>query len=80
LRGIDHAKGFANIEFEDPDDCEHAIFNMNDSELFGKVIRVTYSKPQKKINDAKSVWQTEEYQQTVAGVTLERAGFVRVSV
>ena len=29
---------FALITFEDAEDCEHAIFNMNESEFFGKTI------------------------------------------
>ncbi len=53
------------MEFEDADDCEHAIFNMNESEFFGKVINVAYAKPIKKeIN--KAVWKTEDYLRTVA--------------
>ena len=47
--------GFAHIEFEDAEDCEHAIFNMNDSEFFGKVISVSYAKPMKK-DQSKPVW------------------------
>ena len=43
-----HAKNMAHVEFEDPEDCEHAIFNMNESEFFGKVISVSYAKPLKK--------------------------------
>ena len=29
-------KGYALVEFEDEEDAEHAIFNMNNSEFFGK--------------------------------------------
>ena len=42
------AKNFALIEFEDVDDGEHAIFNMNDSEFFGKVISVHWAKNSQK--------------------------------
>ena len=73
-------RGFAHIEFEDPDDCEHAIFNMNDSEFFGKVLKVQYAKPIKAKGQAgKSIWQSEEYVRTVAQPPPERAGLVRVS-
>ena len=34
----------AIIEYEDAEDSEHAIFNMQDSEFFGKVIKVRYAK------------------------------------
>ena len=37
---------FALITFEDAEDCEHAIFNMNESEFFGKTIQVSYAKGQ----------------------------------
>ena len=58
-------RGFAHVTFEDAYDCEHAIFNMNDSEFFGKVIRVQYAKLGKK-DTSKSIWQSEEYLRTVA--------------
>ena len=70
-------RGFAHIEFEDGDDCEHAIFNMNESEFFGKVITVSYAKPIKKDNN-KAVWQTEDYTRSVAQPPPERAGFVKI--
>ena len=37
---------FALVTFEDAEDCEHAIFNMNESEFFGKTIQVSYAKGQ----------------------------------
>ncbi|TNV79648.1 hypothetical protein FGO68_gene8716 [Halteria grandinella] len=70
-------KGFAHIEYEDSEDCEHAIFNMNESEFFGKVISVSYAKPMKK-DTSKPVWQTEEYHRTVAQPPPERAGLVKI--
>ena len=42
------AKNLALIEFEDVGDGEHAIFNMNDSEFFGKVISVHWAKNSQK--------------------------------
>jgi RNA recognition motif-containing protein len=38
-------RGFAYIEFEEPADAEEAIFNMNDSELYNRVIKVEVAKP-----------------------------------
>ena len=38
------ARNFALVEFEDVEDGEHAVFNMNDSEFFGKVIQVHWAK------------------------------------
>eukprot|EP00483_Globobulimina_turgida_P011574 UN11596 len=37
-------RGFGFIEFEDSNDAEHAIDNMDGSELFGRVLRVNLSK------------------------------------
>jgi peptidyl-prolyl isomerase E (cyclophilin E) len=68
----------AHVEFEESDDCQHAIFNMNDSEFFGKVISVSYAKPIKKESN-KPIWQTEDYLRTVAQPPPEKAGLVRVS-
>ena len=42
------ARNFALIDFEDVEDAEHAIFNMNDSEFFGKVISVHWAKNSQK--------------------------------
>lgn len=38
-------RGFAYIEFESADDAAEAIFNMNDSELYNRVIKVDIAKP-----------------------------------
>jgi RNA recognition motif-containing protein len=38
-------RGFAYIEFEDPEDAQEAIFNMNDAELYNRVIKVEMAKP-----------------------------------
>ncbi|KAK9467869.1 hypothetical protein V1512DRAFT_260260 [Lipomyces arxii] len=60
-------RGFAFIEYETPADAESAIDNMNLSELNGKTMRVSVSKPQKEtfdITDAKvAVWNQEQWLQ-----------------
>lgn len=38
-------RGFGFVEFEDEEDAQHAIDNMNDSELFGRVIKVNRARP-----------------------------------
>ena len=53
------AKNFALIEFEDNEDSEHAIFNMNESEFFGKVIAVHWAKnshKQQVMGKQKAIW------------------------
>lgn len=39
------------MEFEDPEDIKDAIDNMDQSELFGKVIKVNPAKPPKNVNE-----------------------------
>jgi RNA recognition motif-containing protein len=43
----DAHRGFGYVEFEVADDAQEAIDNMDQSELFGRVIRVAPAKPQK---------------------------------
>ena len=38
-------RGFAFCEFEDPEDAEEAIFNMDGAELLGRVIKVSLAQP-----------------------------------
>jgi len=44
-------RGFGYVEFEDPEDVKDAIDNMDQSELFGKVIKVNPAKPPKNANE-----------------------------
>jgi RNA recognition motif-containing protein len=73
-------RGFAYIEYESADDAEEAIFNMNDSELYNRVIKVDIAKPHRGLagldstlpgislplhHDSKwLVWQQEEWIKT----------------
>ena len=58
-------KGFGFVEFEEYEDCLHAIENMNDSELCGKVINVSFAKKKKlrenRLNSNKPIWTEEGY-------------------
>ena len=55
-------KGFGFIEYEDFEDCLHAIENMNDAELCGRVIRVNFARPQRfREGYYKPIWMEEEY-------------------
>ncbi|CEG49167.1 peptidyl-prolyl cis-trans isomerase e-like [Plasmopara halstedii] len=50
-------KGFGFIDFEDEADAKAAIDNMDESELFGKTLRVTIAKPDRpKLGSYKPVW------------------------
>jgi RNA recognition motif-containing protein len=47
----DPHRGFGYVEFELPEDAKEAIDNMDQSELYGRVIRVSAAKPQKDSNE-----------------------------
>ena len=44
-------RGFGYVEFEAPEDAREAIDNMDQSELFGRVLKVAQAKPQKDANE-----------------------------
>ena len=54
-------RGFGYIEFELPGDAKEAIENMDQSELFGRVLKVAAAKPQKESNEGlgskTAVWE-----------------------
>lgn len=57
-------RGYAFVEFEEPEDAREAIDNMDLSELYGKTLRVSKAKDKKKeleegLNSEKAVWQQE---------------------
>ncbi|XP_018333827.1 peptidyl-prolyl cis-trans isomerase E [Agrilus planipennis] len=65
-------RGFAFIEFEAAEDAAAAIDNMNDSELFGRTIRVNLAKPQRiKEGSTRPVWADDTWLQQHAGETLK---------
>lgn len=52
-------RGFAFVEFELSEDAEHALFNMNNAELYGRVLKLSYAKPQALARN-KAVWEVLE--------------------
>ncbi|RKF56185.1 Peptidyl-prolyl cis-trans isomerase E [Golovinomyces cichoracearum] len=56
-------RGFGYVEFEDPEDTIDAIDNMDQSEFFGKVIKVNAAKPSKNVNEGlgskTALWEQE---------------------
>lgn len=44
-------RGFAYVEFEDADDAKEAIDNMDKSEFFGRIIKVTAAKAPKNVGE-----------------------------
>jgi len=56
-------RGFGYVEFENEEDTKDAIDNMDQSELFGKVIKVNAAKPPKNVNEGlgskTALWEQE---------------------
>jgi RNA recognition motif-containing protein len=54
-------RGFGYVEFETASDAKEAIANMDQSELFGRIIKVAAAKPQKESNEGlgsrTAVWE-----------------------
>lgn len=68
-------RGFAFIEFELVEDAAAAVDNMNDSEMFGRTIRVNLAKPMKiKEGGSRAVWSDDTWLQEHAGKTLQKDG------
>ncbi len=44
-------RGFAYVEYEDAEDAKEAIDNMDQSEFFGRVIKVSAAKPPKSADE-----------------------------
>lgn len=47
----DPHRGFAYVEFEDAEDAKEAIDNMDQSEFFGRILKVSAAKPPKSAQD-----------------------------
>ncbi|KAI1197056.1 nuclear cap-binding protein [Nemania serpens] len=56
-------RGFAYVEYEDPEDAKEAIDNMDQSEFFGRVLKVSPAKPPKSADEGlgskTAVWEQE---------------------
>ena len=65
-------RGFGFVEFELAEDAAAAIDNMNESELFGRTIRVNIAKPMKiKEGYSRAVWSEDSWLKKYAGKTVE---------
>uniref|UniRef100_A0A7N6BZ97 Peptidyl-prolyl cis-trans isomerase n=1 Tax=Anabas testudineus TaxID=64144 RepID=A0A7N6BZ97_ANATE len=61
-------RGFAFIEFELAEDAAAAIDNMNESELFGRTIRVNIAKPMRiKEGSSRPVWSDDDWLKKFSG-------------
>lgn len=65
-------RGFAFVEFELVEDAAAAIDNMNESELYGRTIRVNVARPKMlKEGSSRPVWSEDTWLKKHAGQTLE---------
>ncbi|OMJ20981.1 Peptidyl-prolyl cis-trans isomerase E [Smittium culicis] len=55
-------RGFGFVEYEEPEDAEEAIFNMHNSEVYGRTIHVSLAKPGKYTSKSnRAVWSDESW-------------------
>ncbi|XP_066904279.1 peptidyl-prolyl cis-trans isomerase-like [Halyomorpha halys] len=72
-------RGFAFIEYEFAEDAAAAIDNMNDSEMFGRTIRVNLAKPQKiKEGSTRAVWADDTWLREHAGETVDEENVSKI--
>ncbi|RAO67652.1 uncharacterized protein BHQ10_003664 [Talaromyces amestolkiae] len=61
----DNHRGFGYVEFEVSQDAKEAIDNMDQSELYGRIIKVAAAKPQRDANEGlgskTAIWEQEGY-------------------
>uniref|UniRef100_A0A0R3TQI4 Peptidyl-prolyl cis-trans isomerase n=1 Tax=Rodentolepis nana TaxID=102285 RepID=A0A0R3TQI4_RODNA len=67
-------RGFAFIEYEEAEDSIAAIDNMNESEIFGRTIRVNIARPVKiREGYGKPVWSDDNWLKKYGGLGVEEA-------
>ena len=67
-------RGFAFVEFELAEDAAAAIDNMNESELYGRTVRVNVARPKMlKEGSSRPVWSEDTWLKKHAGKTLDEA-------
>jgi RNA-binding proteins (RRM domain) len=55
-------KGFAFVEYNDAEDANEAIYNLDGSELYGRVLTVNLAQRDRlNIHSNKAVWSTDEF-------------------
>ncbi|KAJ8903555.1 hypothetical protein NDN08_004659 [Rhodosorus marinus] len=58
--GSQKTRGFGFVQFESAEDAAAAVDNMNDSEVYGRRIRVNYARPLPKAGHGKAVWDATD--------------------
>jgi RNA recognition motif-containing protein len=70
-------RGFGYVEFEEAADAKEAIDNMNQSELYGRVIKVALAKPDRKETGEAGLGSTTAIWESVC--LSQRLGFIMAS-
>merc|ERR1719217_1446906 len=52
-------RGFAFVQFDERGDAADTIDNMNNAELFGRVLRVNIAKPSAAVGGHRPVWESQ---------------------
>jgi peptidyl-prolyl isomerase E (cyclophilin E) len=73
-------RGFCFVEFEDPEDAEEAVFNMDGAEILGRFIKVSLAQPNQ-VNKLSSggggkeeaIWKSDEWFQQYSGGGVDEA-------
>jgi peptidyl-prolyl isomerase E (cyclophilin E) len=66
-------RGFGFVEYEDPDDAQAAVDNMNHAELYGRVLKVNVSN--KGIGKGQGLWaDIDKYQEAGEGGEMNVGG------
>ena len=80
----DPHRGFGYIEFEDSNDAKEAIYNMDQSEIFGRVVKVAAAKPQKEANEGlgskTAIWEQVRHSEHEQLVLTNEDDIGRISV
>eukprot|EP00753_Platysulcus_tardus_P019983 PLAT7673.1.p3 GENE.PLAT7673.1~~PLAT7673.1.p3 ORF type:complete len:131 (-),score=33.72 PLAT7673.1:38-430(-) len=58
-------RGYGFVTFVEEEDAREAIDNMDDAELYGRVLKVNIAKPERTIPKDRPIWETEA--DTLAG-------------
>lgn len=65
-------RGFAYVEYEDNADAKEAIDNMDQSEFFGRILKVSQAKPPKSANEGlgsrTAVWEQVRQSHPIWGI------------
>jgi len=78
-------RGFGYVEFEDAADAKEAIDNMDQSELYGRVIKVAMAKPERRetgevgLGSTTAIWEQEDYLAKYAATATEDKAAVEQS-